>query len=408
MADLLLPEATSPVSLAMPRESLDIRHVVIDDAGPHPSAANGVHHVVRRMVREQLAAGDLAKILFLRSPDQDGGGEAVDLPTLILPLDGRRLAGHVYGLAEPIIEAMAAGAGPGTVFHIHTARQVLLPSLASALSRRGLRFGVTVHGRYSHVFAPNGSIANWRTAAYLRLFERRALEQARFVQAVSAAEARIIARLAPAARVHVVPNAAYSSVFDGIPRRPARDVDFADFPVFGFCGRYEIQHKGLDLLVEGFALYRRQGGRGRLVLIGTGPSRDVLAAMAATLDITDAIEIQGPCFGEEKHRKMAGWHFFVQPSRFDGVPIAALEAALAGLPLVVSQETGLAEQVASANAGLVMRDLTANAVAEAFHKAALLSEESWRSMMLGAHAMATQIGDWTPISAQLRKLYLAK
>ena len=75
---------------------------------------------------------------------------------------------------------------------------------------------------------------------------------------------------------------------------------------------------------------------------------------------------------------------------------------------MVSQETGLAEQVASANAGLVMRDLTANAVAEAFHKAALLSEESWRSMMLGAHAMATQIGDWTPISAQLRKLYLAK
>ncbi len=166
-------------------------------------------------------------------------------------------------------------------------------------------------------------------------------------------------------------------------------------------------HKGLDLLVEGFAIYRRQGGGGRLVLIGTGPARDILAAMAATLGITDAIDIQGPCFGEEKHRKMSDWHFFVQPSRFDGVPIAALEAALAGLPLVVSQETGLAEQVASANAGLVMRDLTADAVAEAFHKAALSSEEGWRSMMLEAHAMATEIGDWTPIVAELRKLYLA-
>jgi glycosyltransferase involved in cell wall biosynthesis len=408
MADLLSPEAASTVPLAPPRASLDIRHVVIDDAGPHPSAANGVHHVVRRMAREQLAAGDNAKILFLRSHDQDGGGEAVDLPTLILPLDGPRLAGHIYGLAEPIIAAMASAAGPATVFHIHTARQLLLPSLARALHQRGLPFGITVHGRYSHVFAPSGGVANWRTATYLRLFERQALEMARFVQAVSPAEARIIARLAPAARVYVVPNAAYSSVFDGIPRRPARNVDFADFPIFGFCGRYEILHKGLDLLVEGFAIYRRQGGRGRLVLIGTGPARDVLAAMAATLGIADAIEIQGPCFGEDKHRKMAGWHFFVQPSRFDGVPIAALEAALAGLPLVVSQETGLAEQVASANAGLVMRDLTASAVAEAFHKAALLPAENWQSMMLGAHAMATQIGDWTPISAELRKLYLAR
>ena len=404
MVDLLLPETARS---APPRASLDIRHVVIDDAGPHPSAANGVHHVVRRMAREQIAAGDDAKILFLRSHDQDGGGEAVDLPTLILPLDGRQLAGRVYDLAEPIIAAMTAGAGPNTVFHIHTARQLLLPSLARALARRGLPFGVTVHGRYSHVFAPRGRVASWRTAAYLRLFERRALELARFVQAVSVAEARIISRLAPDANVQIIPNAAYSSVFDGVPRRPSRHVSFAEFPIFGFCGRYEIVHKGLDLLVEGFAIYRRQGGGGRLVLIGTGPARDILAAMAATLGITDAIDIQGPCFGEEKHKKMSGWHFFVQPSRFDGVPIAALEAALAGLPLVVSQETGLAEQVASANAGLVMRDLTADAVAEAFHKAALSSEEGWRNMMLEAHAMATEIGDWTPIAAELRKLSLA-
>lgn len=408
MADLLSPEAASTLPLAPPRASLDIRHVVIDDAGPHPSAANGVHHVVRRIVREQLAAGDHAKILFLRSHDQDGGGEAVDLPTLILPLDGPRLAGRIFGLAEPIIAAMTGGAGPATVFHIHTARQLLLPSLARALHQRGLPFGVTVHGRYSHVFTPRGGVANWRTATYLRLFERQALELARFVQAVSPAEARVIARLAPAARIQVVPNAAYSSVFDGVPQRPLSNVAFTDFPVFGFCGRYEILHKGLDLLVEGFAAYRKQGGRGRLVLLGTGPARDILAAMAATLDIGNAIDIQGPCFGAEKQRKMADWHFFVQPSRFDGVPIAALEAALAGLPLVVSQETGLAEQVASANAGLVMRDLTAASVAEAFHKASLFTAEDWRGATLGAHAMATQIGDWTPITAELRKLYLAR
>jgi glycosyltransferase involved in cell wall biosynthesis len=407
MADLLSLDAASTARPASPRASLDIRHIVIDAAGPHPSAANGVHHVVRRMVREQLAAGDDAKILFLRSPDQDGGGEAVDLPTLILPLDGRRLAGRVWSLAEPIVAAMTAAAGAGTVFHIHTARHMLLPFLARALSRRRLPFGVTVHGRYSHVFGPRGEVANWRTAAYLRLVERRALEQARFVHAVSPAEAGIIGRLAPSARIRVVPNAAYSSVFDGPPLVPQRDADFAEFPIFGFCGRYEIQHKGLDLLLEGFAGYRSQGGRGRLVLIGTGPARDVLVAMAATLGLQDAVEIQGPCFGAEKRAKMAGWHFFAQPSRFDGVPIAALEAALSGLPLVVSRETGLAEQVAEADAGLVMRDLTAGAVAEAFREAAQLSEAGWRNMALGAHVMATRIGDWTPIAAELRQLYVA-
>lgn len=386
------------------RTRLDVRHVVIDDVSPHPSAANGIHHVVRRIAREQVAAGDEARIVFLK-PRLGGDPGTADLPTLILPLDGPRLAGHVVALAPQLVTALMAGAGPDTMFHIHTARQPLLLTLARAFERRGLAFGITVHGRYSHVIDGHGRVANWRSALYLRLIERRALEKARFVQAVSSAEAAIIRRLAPRAKVCVIPNAAYSSALDGVPLPPRRAVSFAAFPTFGYCGRYEILHKGLDILIEGFAAYRRQGGRGRLVLIGTGPARDVIAAMADRLGIAEAVEIHGPCFGEDKRRLMQCWDFFVQPSRFDGVPIAALEAALAGLPLIVSTETGLAGAITAADAGIVIANLSATAMAAAFARASAMRPYAWNRMAANAYAMTVEIGDWTPIAESLRRLY---
>jgi len=408
-ADLLSEPRFAPKAWvpAATRRRLDIRHVVIDDISPHPSAANGIHHVARRLAREQIAAGDDARIIFLRQHKMAGETESFDLPTLILPLDGPRIMGHVVGVVPQVVSALTAGAGPDTIFHIHTARQPLLLSLVRALNRRGLPFGITIHGRYSHVIDGNDGVANWKSALYLRLVERWAIEQARFVQAVSSAEAAVIRRLAPRARICVIPNAAYSSTLDGRPAVPRRTASFAAFPTFGFCGRYEIVHKGLDLLIEGFALHRREGGAGRLVMIGTGPARDIIAAMVNTSGIADAVEIHGPCFGAEKQRKMQDWDFFVQPSRFDGVPIAALEAALTGLPLIVSTETGLAQSIEVADAGIVIRSLTARAVATAFAEAAAISTHDWDGMAAGAYAVATAIGDWTPIAASLRKLYVS-
>jgi glycosyltransferase involved in cell wall biosynthesis len=387
------------------RIALTIRHVVIDDGGPHPSAANGIHHVVRRIAREQIAARDDAGIIFLRQPGKGDVAEPLDVPTLVLPLDGRKLGRHVVGLSPLTLAALTAGAGPDTIFHIHTARQPLLLALARELARRGFAFGITVHGRYSHVIDGNGRITNWKSALYLRLVERRAIERARFVQAVSTGEAEIVRRLAPGARISVVPNAAYSSTLDGVPALPRRTTSFAAFPTFGYCGRYEIVHKGLDLLIEGFAAFHHATGRGKLVFIGTGPKRDIIARMATALGIADAVEIHGPCFGAAKQRMMEGWDFFVQPSRFDGVPIGALEAALAGLPLIVSMETGLAGQITSTGAGIVIGNLTAKAVAAALVEASAIPPDAWSAMASNAHSMAIEIGDWTPIAESLRRLY---
>ena len=396
--------ACSPQLAARRAAPLDIRHIVIDDCH-HPLRANGVHQVARMLTLEQTEAGDHARIALFRAPQAKPTDDPADVRMDLLPLVGRKLLGRVVALDRRILSMLLAGAGPRTVFHIHGARQPLLWFLSRELHRAECAYAVTVHGRYSHLYDVQGRARRWAPLMYFMTVERAALTPARFVQAVSEAESAIIRRIAPRARVRVVPNAAFSSALGGAPALPRRLSPSARFPMFGFCGRYEIEHKGLDLLIAGFALYRRGGGKGQLALIGTGPSRERIAAIAAELGVGEWVEVSGPRFGDEKNAVMNDWDFFVQPSRFDGVPLGSLEAALLGLPLIVTAETGLRRQVLSFDAGVPIDDLSASAVARALHAAEAVAPDAWARLSRNAHAMASSIGDWTVIAKRLRSLY---
>jgi glycosyltransferase involved in cell wall biosynthesis len=398
--DLVRPPEPPPGGAA----PLDIRHIVIDECH-HPLRANGVYHVARMLALEQTKAGDVARIELLRARQEEMDGNVFDVRTDLLPLEGGKLLGRSVRLAPQIVTTMVAGAGLRTIFHIHSARQALLWFLSRELRRRGFAYAITVHGRYSHLYDQSGKTTRWLPLLYVKTAERAVLNVARFVQAVSEAEKKIIQRIAPHANVQVIPNAAFSSALSGAPPPPPRSARRPQFPHFGYCGRYEIEHKGLDLLIEGFAIYRQRGGKGLLTLIGTGPAREQIAAMAAHFEVGAFVEVGGPKFGEEKKTALKTWDFFVQPSRFDGIPIGALEAAFLGLPLIVTAGTGLREEVASFDAGVPIDEMTAEAVARAFEAAEAVDPDAWARKSRNAFTMAKSIGDWTKVAERLRSLY---
>ena len=123
------------------------------------------------------------------------------------------------------------------------------------------------------------------------------------------------------------------------------------------------------------------------------------------LGVAELLSVESPRFGAEKRRTLETWDYFVMPSRFEGVPIGALEAGLAGLPLIVTDETGLREEVVRAGAGIGIAALTPEAVADALHAAEHRPAQAWSRMSDAAYRMAVSIGDWTTIAAKLTTLY---
>lgn len=402
-ADDSIPASASAFERTGGGPPLSVRHVIIENTEGYPSFANGIHQNTRSLVLEQVRSGEASRILFVsRDPNGMTVPDGVRLDHV--PLDGPRILGRTVGLSSRARDLLLDGADDRTIFHFHGARQPILVSLTRALRRRGIPYVVSLHACFSHFYDRAGRLVKPTTALYVRLLERRVLEGARFVHVITALEQAELRRIAPKARSVLVPHGVYSSALAGRPFPRQRPAPSGDSPVFGFCGRLATFHKGLDLLVEGFALYRRRGGMGRLVIMGPGDERDGLVLATRRLGIEAAVTFEGPRYGAERDAVVGGWDFFVFPSRLDRWPTAALEAQILGVPLLITAEAGMTEAVTRHGAGLLIDDLTAEAVARSLDEASALDPGAWTAMSRGAHRMGCS-ADWTVVAARLHALY---
>src|SRR5207253_112178 len=106
-------------------------------------------------------------------------------------------------------------------------------------------------------------------------------------------------------------------------------------------GRLERQ-KGFDTLLE--ALPRWPDCT--LQIVGIGSERAELESRARSLGLAARVEFLG--FRDDVATLMTRADLYVQPSRWEGFGIAAVEAMASGLPVVCSDVAGLREVVGPA------------------------------------------------------------
>ena len=127
--------------------------------------------------------------------------------------------------------------------------------------------------------------------------------------------------------------------------------------VIQYLGRMDRNHKGLDLLIRGYAKFLEKipdESRIKLVLSGNDwEDREYLESLAGKLGLGDQIEFTGRL---EDHSVVVHSRadISVLCSRFDGFGLTIVEAMLAGRPVLVSREAGIAEFVKEAEAGFVV------------------------------------------------------
>lgn len=136
--------------------------------------------------------------------------------------------------------------------------------------------------------------------------------------------------------------------------------------VVGSLGRLTRQ-KGYDLLVRAISGLPDVSA----VLVGDGPERPALEALASELGVADRVRITGWTAQARGH--LDGFEVFALPSRWEGMPLSIIEAMHAGLPVVASDVGSIREVVDDGATGyltpaedhLALRDRLSSLLADA-------------------------------------------
>jgi glycosyltransferase involved in cell wall biosynthesis len=135
-----------------------------------------------------------------------------------------------------------------------------------------------------------------------------------------------------------------------------------------YLGRIDIDHKGLDHLVEAFACLNTALPDIRLVIGGAGPDEREVKKLIHRAGIEQSVELPGWVEGEEKVRLLQNCILVCMPSRREGWGQVALEAAACGKPVVGYDVTGLKDAVIHGQTGLLVEPRDVNWLAQAMRK----------------------------------------
>jgi glycosyltransferase involved in cell wall biosynthesis len=245
--------------------------------------------------------------------------------------------------------------------------------------------GITVH----HVSGPTAR-ERWGPvlAPAIGRLETAMIRRAARLSATSLATRDLLRRIVPDVPIDMVYAGVPDELFD-LPRRPE------DFLLY--FGRLDVFQKGLDTLLEAFALLVRDRPALELRIAGRGKDAERVAAMARELGIDRNIMMMGAVSEAERQALFAGAAVQLMPSRFEGFGMVAAEAMAAGVPLVAAAAGSLPEVVDAPRGGLTVPPGDARALARA--TARLLDAPAEREALSVSARVSAERFRWGAVAA---------
>jgi glycosyltransferase involved in cell wall biosynthesis len=134
---------------------------------------------------------------------------------------------------------------------------------------------------------------------------------------------------------------------------------------FACVARLDPPAKGQDLLLEALAGPSWASRRWALHLYGEGKWRFGLERMVQRLGLSDRVVFEGRVSVEQI---WASNHALIMPSRYEGLPLALIEAMLCGRPVIATDVAGHAEVIKDGVTGFLAEAPTVNSIAEALER----------------------------------------
>jgi glycosyltransferase involved in cell wall biosynthesis len=134
--------------------------------------------------------------------------------------------------------------------------------------------------------------------------------------------------------------------------------------------------KGQAVLLEACARLVARGIEVRCDLVGDGPDRGALLRRARRLGLAERVHFHGACPREQVAACLRETDVAVVPSvptrdgRREGIPVALMEAAASGRPVVASRLSGIPEAIEDGVEGILVAPGDADALADALARLA--------------------------------------
>lgn len=145
------------------------------------------------------------------------------------------------------------------------------------------------------------------------------------------------------------------------PFRPRRAIGEGEEMRVLIIGRL-VEKKGVEYALRAMALARERGVRLRCTIVGDGPLRGMLEAVADQLGLNRIVLFAGWRNQDEVASIMRDHHVLLAPSVTDrngdqeGIPVTLMEAMATGMPVISSRHSGIPELVQDGVSGLLMEE----------------------------------------------------
>lgn len=383
------------------------RLVVINDARSARGGATGLALLSVRLLRELGVS-----VTYFCGEDDTGddlGARGVE----VLSLGGRPLLqesrlravhrGLYNGAARKRLAAWIAERDtPRTVYHVHGWSKILSPSIFSAL--QPVRRRTWIHAHDFFLACPNGGFMDYGAAApcgrrplgsdcLVTHCDKRSYSQKLWRVGRQAVLRQLLDRQAPMAGIVMI-HEGMTDYFirSGYPRgalttlrNPAEPFNKTRVPVEEnmaafFVGRLDAE-KGIE---DAIAAAERAGLP--LVVAGDGPLRESLAARH------DNVRFLGWCTRPQIAAEIARARVLVMPTRYpEPFGLVAAEAALSGIPLVLSKSAFLSTEVAEGGIGFSIDTRDPSAFAAILARVRSMGREELKSMSERAAGRSTRL-----------------
>ena len=284
--------------------------------------------------------------------------------------------------------------------HIHSLYRFPNLAASTAARRRGVPYIVRPHGSLEPVHRRRRQM--WKSV-YHTLVENRNIKGAAAIHYSSDKErdGSLIGEWMPPS--FVVPNPVDTNL---LRRQMSEGVcpTLPEGPRITFLGRM-TKNKGLDLLLDAFALLADRFPDAQLVIAGpdsdgTGTS---VARRAFEIGLEGRVHVIGPVYGPDRAALVGTSRAFALLSDSENFGVSAVEAMALGVPVVLSDQVGIRTLIETDQAGMVVPQDPGQASAAL----ARYLESETAAVADGARAAATVEREFSVgvVAARLEQMY---